>query len=75
VCFQLQKENSKAGKYYIGNPCSALPKEICHNVWFKKHQYKPGVIPVLGKEFVVDGTYIVDGTLSKKKELGVRSES
>jgi hypothetical protein len=69
------KHTLPAGKYYIGDPCYALPKEIYNDVWEKKYKFKKGVIPVLGKEFVVSGTEFGDFTYkgTNNKLYGVDS--
>ena len=50
------------GKYYIGDICYALKRNVYDKIWGDKYDYKDGEFEVEGAKFVVGRTKHGDGT-------------
>lgn len=64
---------SSTGKFYIGDPCYALPDEIYHNIWGDKYDFEDGLIETDTEAWLVHGTAYGDGCYGPNGEYPVDS--
>lgn len=57
------------GLYYIGDPCYCLGKEVYHDIWGGKYNYKDGIIPVNETFFAVHETMYGDGCYQSNEHI------
>ena len=65
---------SSTGKFYVGDPCYALPDEIYYGIWDDKYNFEDGLIETDTEDWLVHGTAYGDGSYpSSEGTFGVDS--